>query len=466
VEAGETMIRRAALCFVLFVSLAVPAEATEVRGGGELGFWYLQNDVSGAAGFQLDDGYGATYVQRRYMLGNLHLKMDALDLGDGSSTKYNTHFDGRVLWNINHHADSLAIPDRTRQQVDELSLEAAGIGERTDLWLGRQTLYEAGGVGVDGARVIYHLSDQLGFGVYGGLSNDPRNLTGYIGPVYRWQPFSSHFETGGLFVSQKGERFKLDAAVNAELYKAKIDRLAVYSQAVYQLNPTWAFSGMADLGVAGDRGIKSLSVYVTTRMTSRVTNTLSFFRFASFRYKESSVSAIPVPAGIDASLVRGADVVTSSYNSGRDQIQIRILDRNYIFGGFQVTRRTFDDSNQFKYTAGYRDPTLFGSTFDLRLQTDVIDNYRGFNTAFDSVLGKEFSDGRIRLEGGATFYANERNLASEVEKERSYRFTFFYLPTKTLSWLVNYALHEERDAVNGSQRVRVHDLYISSAFRL
>ncbi|MFH1263338.1 MAG: hypothetical protein V1495_07865 [Pseudomonadota bacterium] len=459
------MIWRGLRCSAVLVLLAVPAGATEVHGGGELGFWYLQNDVSDAAGFQLDDGYGAIYVQRRYMLGNLHLKLDALDLGNGSNTKYNTHFDGRVLWNINHHADSLAIPDRTRQQVDELSLEAAGIGERTDLWLGRQTLYEAGGVGVDGARVIYHLSDQLGFGVYGGLANDPRNFTGYIGPAYRSRPFSSHFETGGLFLSQKSERLRLDAAVNAGFYKAKIDRLAVYSQAVYQLNPTWTFSGMADLGVAGDRGIKGVSAFVTTRVTSRITNTASFLRFTTLRYKESNVSAIPVPAGIDASLVRGADVVTSSYNSGRDQVQIRILDRNYIFGGFQVTRRTFDDANQFKYTAGYRDPTLFGSTFDLRLQTDVIDNYRGFNTALDTLLGKEFSDGKVRLEGGATFYANERNLASEVGKDRSYRFNVFYLPTKTFSWLINYALHEERDVVNGSQRIRVHDLYFSSAFR-
>lgn len=451
------------------------AQATEVHGTGELGLWYLQNNVADSAAFVADDNVGVSYVEKRYTLANFGLRLEALDLlNGGENPKLNTRFKGRLLWNVGEHGTSLGVPDKTRQQIDEFSAEIAGIGEGVDLWVGRQTLYEAGGIGVDGVRGIYHVSKTLNVGAYGGLSNDPRNLTGYIGPSYKSGLFSARFQSGGAYISQQSERLKVDAAFNAELFKAKMNRLTLFSQAVYQLNPVWGFSALTTIGVAGDRGLKSVAGVLTSRPMPRITNTLSFSRYATLVYRESTSSAILVPAGIDAALVGGNDVSTSSYNSGREHLQIRVLDRNYIFGAFQFTRRTFDGQNQLKYTAGYRDPTLFGSTFDLRLQTDVIDNYRGFSTVFDTLLGKEFLDGALRLEGGATFYANERDLyvgnlfaqsAGEVEKEYSLRFNLYCLAGQKISWFLNYALHNEKDVANNRQKVRTHDLYVATNFR-
>lgn len=451
------------------------SEAAELHGNGNFGFWYVGNNVSNGNGFLVDDGYGSTYVQNHYMLANLGLRLDAKNILErASGLKLHAHVKGRLLWNLGKNSYALAIPDKTRQQIDDFSLELVGVASSLDLWFGRQTLYEAGGVGVDGVRAIYHLSPELGLGVYGGLTNDPRNLTGYIGPAYRSRLFSSDFQAAGAYLTNRTDRFMLDAALNAQLYKAKLDRFTLFTQSTYRLTPNWTLSGIIDFGLAGDTGLKRAQAMVISRPTSRVTNTLSFTRFVSLRYKESDASAIPVPSGVDATLVNGNEVETSSYNIGREHIQIRIFNRNFIFAAFQFARRTFDNKNQLKYTAGYRDPRLFGSSFDLRFQTDVIDNYRGFNTLFDTIVGREFLDGRLRLEGGVTYYANERDQyvgnsfvahQSEVEKEYSLRFNLYGYATKKISWVLNYALHNEKDLAQNRQKIRIHDLYVGSNFR-
>jgi hypothetical protein len=454
---------KAALFLML---LSMGAEAADLRGGADLGFWFLSGNFSDAPGVPVDDGYGSTYLQDRYTLGNLGLRLDVLNLTDRSEgMQLNARTKGRILWNPEGKGHTLGFEERTRQQIDELSLEWSGLAGAFDLWIGRQTIYEAGGAGVDGLRGVYHLTKEVDLALYGGVTNDPRNLTGYIGPTYRSKLFSSRFPSGGMYATGRFERVRFDSALNAQMYRDRLDRLSLFSQASWQANAVWSFSGSTEIGLAGVRGINGLTAAITTRPTGRITNTLSFSRFASLRYRDSDLSAIPVPADVDAARVNGGEVDISSYNSGREHLQVRIFDRNYLYGAFQFTRRTFDKRNQRKYTAGYRDPELFGTTFDLRLQTDVIDNYLGFHTVLDGSLGKEFRDGRFRIEGGATLYANEEDPYANVEKEYSLGLQFFAFTTARISWSASYFLHFEKDLLDDRRDLRIHDLYVSTNIR-
>lgn len=462
-----------------FVSLAIFAPSTAwptvTKGSADLGFWFITNNVSNASGFLADDGVGQSYVKNNYLLFNLGLRLTSFNLFDSSSaTKINAHARGRALINLKNNFYTYGVPNRSRQQMDELALEFEKIMPTTDLWIGRQTIYETGGMVIDGLRVIFSTSEKLDIGVYGGLGSDPRNFTGYIGPAYRDFPFNHRFQAGGVYLSQRGEKLKTDLALNAELFKAKLDRFSFFSQLSYSLNPKWTFSGLLHAGLTKDKGLKSIQASAISRPHSRVTNTVSFTRYASLEYEKSNSSAIPVASGLDATNFGGTSVSTSSYNSVRNHVMIRVMDRNYMFGAFQFTRRTFDDENQFKYTAGYRDPSVFGSVFDLRLQTDVIDNFRGFHTTFDTLVGTDLGEGQYRVEGGLTFYANERDPflnnqkttgLGQTEKEYTIRLNGYYYGFGKMSWVLNYALHNETDSTNLDQKVKSHEVYLATNFR-
>jgi hypothetical protein len=297
-------------------------------------------------------------------------------------------------------------------------------------------------------------------------------LTGYIGPAYRTNPFTADFQTFGSYVTFRGDRFKTDSSFYANLFKGKMDRAVVYTQNFYQPNSVWSFSALLQGNLAGRKALENTYITAAARPTSRITNTVSFGRYQSWFYDESNASAIPVPTGISTTPV-GTEVTAASYNTAREHVMFRIFERNYIFGAFQFSRRTFDDLNQFKYTVGYRDPTLFGSTYDLKFQTDLIDNYRGFNTAFDTLLGKDMSGGEFRLEGGFTYFANERDVyqslqptgVRQTEKEYAARFNMYFTPFRELSWILNYALYFETDATNTDQKVRTHEVYGAAKIR-
>ncbi len=449
--------------------------ATEIDGSADLGFWFVANNLSQNSRFLANDGVGDSFVEDRYTLLNLGLNVKAQDLFRASlNSKTNGYLKGRGLINIEEKGYTLGTPNRSRYQVDELALEFQKVVPQLDLWLGRQTLYEVSGVSFDGLRALYHLGTTFDLAVYGGLGTDPRTLTGYIGPSYKSYPFTGKFQSVGIYTSHRGQKIRTDLAFHADLFKAKLDRGYIFSQAIYDATSKWTFSALINYGVLEDIGIKSIQANAISRPTSRVTNTLSFSRYGALVYKESGASVIPVPNQIDEDLVGEEKVNTTSYNSIRDHLMLRVFDRNYVFGAFQFSRRTFDDQNQMKYTAGYRDPDLLGSTFDLRLQTDLIDNYRGFNSVFDALLGKEFSSGALRIEAGGSFYGNERDdlLDNEptpnprqTEKEYTLRSNLYYVTTQKVSWLLNYALHNEIDATNQDQKVRSHEVYLATNIR-
>lgn len=449
------------------------AHATEVRGSLNTGVWYLKNDLANNPDYLSADSYGQSYVQGDFALANANLTLDALHMNrPGASTDISLHFKGRGLYDILDRSYSLAPDDRYRYQLDETNVQ---FGMRSmDLWLGRHTIYETGGVGVDGITAVFKTSEAVGLGVFAGLGNDPRTLTGYIGPTYKTAPFNADFYTGGAFTKVHTEKFKMDVGVNTLFFKKKVDRSNFFTQFFWNATPNWGFSAMLDAGFMGDKGLQKGLLMISTKITPKLTNRFSVSEFRSLFYKQSDASGIPVPSGLNTTLLAvGTQVDTSEYYTVRDEVQIR-FDQNYIFTSVEGARRTFDDRNRFKYTVGYFDPEIFASDYDVRLQVDVINNYVSFNTALDIMVGRDFSNDKFRAEIGGTFYANERDLfengvfvnsKGQVEKETTGRANLQFNATHALSLFLNYAFYKEVDVFNLNQAVHTHEVYFSSNIR-
>ncbi|MFH1018336.1 MAG: hypothetical protein V1798_09170 [Pseudomonadota bacterium] len=447
--------------------------APQVDGSADFGVWYLHNDLKDNPLIQIDDVARNTYIHSRYTLFQTGLKLDATDLWQREDDlKLNSHFRGRLLWNPDRHAYTLGPADRVRDQISDLNIQLENLAEQTDLWLGRQTIWEAGNPIVDGVRAVYKIEDDLDLALYGGLGGSPNNLTGYIGPFYRTNPFTLDFQTVGAYATYHGTAWKLTAAFRTDLFKGSLDRGTFFTQGFYPLSTKWSVAGLVEYDVAGKPGLKNGEVFLTSRPTATVTNTFSLARWSTVAYKESNASAIPVLAEVDPAPVGGNEVDTSSYNVVRNHIMLRLFQRNYVFGAFAFTRRTFDDRNQLKYTAGYRNPNLFGSNIDARFQLDVIDNFRGFNTAFDTLFGRDFLEGRWRLEGGGSMFADERDAylnfqrdptqPREADNEYALRLNAYFNPSRTLTWVLNYAFYREVDVINARQKVHTHDVYLGT----
>lgn len=458
--------------FILMTMLVNSAYAVEMKGYLNTGIWYLKNDLASDPTYTSNDGYGQSYVQGDFSMLNASLKLDFLQLNDpNSSSKISAHLKARGLYNLQDNPYSLAPPNRYRYQFDEANVEInSGI---TDLWIGRHTLYEAGGVGVDGITSIFNTGKHTGLGVYGGLGNDPRTLTGYIGPSYETTPFTADFLAFGGLTKIHYDKFQMDVAVNSLLFKNKIDRSNLYTQINWGASELWRFSGYLDAGFMGDKGLQKGLLMITTKITPKLTNRFSFSEFRSLFYKASDASGIPVNVALNPIFPIGTVVDTSEYYYLRDEIQYR-FDRNYMFTGVEFGHRTFDSLDRFKYTLGYFDPQLFGSRFDLKIQTDIIDNYLSFNSDIDLMIGRYFGSDTFRVEVGGTFYANERdsvvggvvvNSTGEIEKETTGRVNFIYNATNRLSWILNYAYYKEIDVFNNFQHVHTHEIYFSTNVR-
>jgi hypothetical protein len=448
------------------------AHAAEVQGYLNTGVWYLKNNAASNPNFVLSDGYGQNYVQGNFALLNANLTMDVIKLSDPSSNvQTSLHLKARGLYDLLDRTYSLAPDDKYRYQLDETNVQFTMGG--TNLWIGRHTVYEAGGIGVDGVTALFDTSEHFGIGLFGGLGNDPRTLTGYIGPAYRTTPFNADFYTGGVFTKYHNETFQMDTGVNTLLFKKKVDRSNLYTQLLWSATPSWMFSVLLDAGFMGQKGLQRGMLGITTKITPSLTNRLYISQFRSLFFKESNVSAIPVPGDLNPTFIVGTDVDTSEYYSARDEVQIK-FDRNYIFTGLEFARRTYDDQNRVKYTLGYFDPEIFGSEFDFRIQTDVIKNYVSFNSSIDVMIGRDFANEKFRAEGGGTFYANERDLfengvfvnsKGQIEKETTGRVNLIFNATHALSLFANYSFYKEVDVFNANQSVNTHEIYFSTNVR-
>ena len=458
--------------FALFFPATL--KAVELKGGMHAGFWYLKNNVDQSENYLSQDGYGNSYVQGQYTLLNLRLKMDVLDLTESESQKKtNLHFKTRALINPFEHQYSLAVPDRYRFQVDTAAIEFENLARNFDLWLGRQIIEEMGGIGVDGLKALVELQSDLHLGIYGGLGNDLRNLTGYIGPNYRLNPVSLDFLAGGMYVSFRSSKLQADLGINSLFYENKLDRVNLFASSMYRLSGQVNLSGLLDLGVAGDQGLSRAHMYVTYYPTSSITLKSGYIRYRSLYFSQSDQSGIPVPSNINSSFTFPNETDTSAYNIFRQEVRYRI-ERDSVFGSIEYAKRSFDDAQRFRYSVGYHHPKLFQDFVDLRTQVDIIDNYRGFNTSYSLTLGKDFMDDQLRVETRGIFYANERDgfvngsfdqSKDQIEKEATGQITFLYMPQAKLHWSLSYAFHREVDVENDAQNVNLHDIYISSNIR-
>lgn len=455
-----------------FIFCACSAQAAEMRGYLNTGVWYLKTDATSNPDYISNDGYGQSYVQGNFALLNANTSLDFLKLNDPTSnTDISIHLKARGLYDLLDRTYSLAPDDKYRYQIDEANVQM-DFG-KTNLWLGRHTIYEAGGLGVDGATALFDTSEHFGIGFFGGLGNDPRSLTGYIGPSYRTTPFNADFYTGGLFTKMHTDKFQFDTGVSTLLFKRKVDRSNFFTQMLWTATPAWMFSAIADIGFMGQTGLQRGLLGVTTRINPKITNRMYLSQFRSLFYKQSDVSGIPVPAGLNPTFNIGTDVDTSAYYSVRDEIQLR-FNQNYIFTGMEYARRTYDDRNRVKYTLGYFDPEIFNSEYDFRIQTDIIDNYISFNSSIDVLVGRDFSNEKFRAEVGATFYANERDLfengafvnsQGQIEKENTLRANMIYNATHSTSFFLNYAYYTEVDVFDLNQKVHTHEVYFSTNLR-
>lgn len=431
-----------------------------------MGAWHVRNDVGDNPKILDTDGVGEDYVDDAFTLFTFQLKADNRGLFDSASA---FHVDGRAL--LSPFGDRYALgPAQSRYEAREFSLELKNVTERSDLWVGRQRILPAGGVGVDGLRSVIHVSDTTDLAFYGGLGNNPRTYTGYIGPAYEANPFTIRFIGAGAYASTRTQRLGLDFAVNALLFDRQLDRLFAFSQLSYMIDPVWTVSALAQVGMSGFVGLENLQASVITKPSRKFTNTVSFYRYANLVYQESRASVVPVGPVSDPALFGGAEVITASYNAVREHFMFNVLESSYAFGAIEYAKRGFDDASRVKYTAGFREPDLFSAGLDFRIQTDLIDNYRGFNSVLDIQLGQEFADGKFRLDTGVTLLGNERdtfaNNAATGARDDDEEYTLRAMATlftglKTY-WNLAYNFHREIDTLVDDQKVKIHEIFLMS----
>lgn len=445
----------AILCF------AGPAYAAEWTGSLGMGAWYLRNNLQDNANVPDND-----LLEKDYSLFLLNFKTTGKNL---FSSDTNLYIDASSLLNPLDKTYSLGV-EQNRFEIRQFALELKNITDSSDLWLGRQLIFEAGAIGVDGLRSVLHLSEHTDLGLYAGLGSNPRSYLGYIGPYYEWRPFNVQTQALGAYTTVRGQKLHLDFALNALGFDFKLDRLFSFTQASYNINPVWTLSALVQYSMKGFVGPESLQASIITRPSKKFTNTLSFYRFTALQYPRSQVSIIPVTSNIlDPTPVGNNQLNTTSYNTLREHMSLNLLNNNYIFASAEYSKRTFDNLTRKKFTMGFHEPELFSTNLDFRVQTDLIQNYRGFNSSVDLLLGKNFMDGKIRVDTGATLFSNERdvynnyastNTLRQSDEEYALRGLLTWIQGRKTTWNLSYTFFHEVDADNNNAPVNTHELFL------
>lgn len=452
----------------IFAFLSLEAtHATEWTGGLDLGFWHVRNNLLDNSRILENDGVDKVIIDKTFSSVILNLRAEGQNVFDAT----NFHIDARSVLNPLGNRYTVGA-DQNRYDIRQFALEFEH--DTYDLWVGRQRILEAGNVGVDGLRTVFHLSSQTDLAFYGGIGNNPRNYTGNIGPYYEANPFTTKLQGAGTYLSTRAQKFQIDLALNALLFELKPDRIFVYSQTSYQLNSKWSVSGVAQYNLNGPSKLETLQASVITKPSKKFTNTLSAYRFVSLWYDRSGASVIPSGTVSDLTLIRGNEQNITSYYTVREHFMWNILSSNYIFGAVEYSKRSFDDLTRYKYTTGFRDPALFNSTWDLRVQTDLIQNFRGFSSIFDFMIGKDFADGVFHLDAGLSLYSNERDVfvgnvnsgnPRQTDEEYALRLIGTWMQSAKLAWNGSYTYNHEVDATNGNQDVNTHEFFVMSNIR-
>ncbi|MCB1198650.1 MAG: hypothetical protein KDK51_09770, partial [Deltaproteobacteria bacterium] len=447
----------------VFVSLFLPLQVwakinndQQVNGSLETGFWYVANDVSAfaedGASYTSQDNYGETYVQDSYMLFHARLKLDTGKKRD----PFRFHTQTRFLYNLKDRNYTLGINERYRYQFNELNVELNEAIGKSQIFLGRKTNYQVGGIGVDGLTMIFNPKETFDIGLYAGLGVDPRQFTGYIGPNYRENPINPDFLTGGLFTSVRVQKLTIDFAVNSLFHEFSLDRLNVFTQWMAQLHEKWNFSGLLDVGAAGDTGLVQAQAFVHTKVTAKITNQLGYHRYRSVFFDQSDASGIPVPASINPNFSLGDAVNTTYYQTFSNHTKFK-LEKNYFFTRVSFSKRAFDDLKRKTFSIGYRDPHIRDSAFSATLKTTLIDNYKSYHAITDLMVGMDIIEQRLEFEIGGSISHNQRQAYQnfvavdgqfETEQESVLRANMIFQPTLKMAWYIQYRLYNQVDAVN------------------
>ena len=213
------------LSIILVVFQVLWAFAGETNGSVDLGYWYVKNNLLDQPNALADDGVGQNFLQSDYALLMMGIRLNSNDIFSNSDKKTNFHFRTKALSNFSNSLYTQGIDDRWRFEFKEANFEFEEAFTNTDLWVGRQTILAAGAARFDGVQFLFHLNDQADLGLYGGLGQNPRSQTGYIGPDYVVDYSSFDFIHSGLYTSYRKDRLQFDLGLHSEFFEGKIDRI-------------------------------------------------------------------------------------------------------------------------------------------------------------------------------------------------------------------------------------------------
>lgn len=444
-----------------------------IKGSLQTGIWYLKNNVSdysdNATTYTAQDGYGNSYVQDDYMLFHARMKLDTGKKKD----PFRMHAHGRFLYNIKDTNYTIGINERYRYQFKELNVELNEAIGKSQIFLGRKTNYQVGGISIDGLTMIFQPKQDLDIGLYSGLGVDPRQFTGYIGPDYRENPINFDYLAGGLFTSLRKPKFQFDLAFNSLLHEFSLDRMNAFTHFMIHLHDKWSLSGLLDIGVAGDPGLIQSQAFLHTRVTSRITNQFGFHRYRSVYFDQSDASGVPVPSDLNPNFTLSTITNTSHYQTFSNHTKFK-FQKNYIFTRFSFSKRGFDDLKRRALTVGYRDPNIAKTGVHTTLKTSLIDNYKSYHAIVDLMLGIDIIPQKLEFEAGGAVSYNERQVyqnfmpvdgSVESEQESVLRANVIYQPTLKMAWYIQYRMYNQIDAVNNDQKITLHEVFLSTNLR-
>ena len=216
-----------------------------------------------------------------------------------------------------------------------------------------------------------------------------------------------------------------------------------------------------------------LNVY--SIFSDKLNNSLSFTRWSNVEYAASQSSQIPGQGQFTPdSYVNGNVFNDTFYTQIRDQISYSFLPAQTVFTGLELSKRSFDDLNRSRYFIGYKNNALFDPSIDFKSHINFINNYKSTHLAFDILVGKDFSDGKLRLESFFNRVRTERDVylnnslsTLPTENEQEYSFggnAFWYFNRKNLLH-ARYQVFKEEDSLNDNDSITVNDLYLGTSFK-
>ncbi|MCI5071707.1 hypothetical protein MRY82_02035 [bacterium] len=460
-------------CMLFFKLCYAQNTDQQFNGHLNLGYWSVRQNTLDQDNALQNDGVGLDYLQDRYRLLMLDLRL--YQQKTISNTKQtNFRFVGKSRFNLDESAYSLAYNQKNRYDIRELSLEYKNLFAGHDFWLGRQIVFQSGGMRFDGARIVFNLDSSKQLGFFSGLGQDPRSNLGFIGNDQNNQLISTDFFSLGSYYQLKNDTLNFSSSFNALLYQGQIDRLYSFIHSSYTPHRRIRLSALLNFAFV-PQSLDQLMLNIYYIFSDQVNNSLSFTRWSNVEYAASQSSQIPSQGQFTPdSYVNGNVFNDTFYTQIRDQISYTFLPGQTLFTGLELTKRSFDDLNRSRYFIGYKNNALFDPSIDFKSQINFINNYKSAHVAFDVVLGKDFSDGKLRLESFFNRVRTERDVylnnslsTLPTENEQEYSFggnAFWYFSRKNLLH-ARYQIFKEEDSLNDNDAITVNDLYVGTSFK-